>query len=192
MLPSGEKAGQIGTRDLQPLRRAALRRDKKQLGVAARRRGVTVGTEEDVLAVGRPAEDDVVGWMIGQALRLAAFCGDDVHVGVAFVLAGEGDPFSIWRKFWENLVAHVRRQSPRRAALARGNPQVAGVGKNHPVLRNIREAKQPGRAIRGLVSGARWRRPAGRPSPPNTATAIHSTGQAWASLGVLLNLDFPG
>src|SRR5260370_22253784 len=68
------KSGQARARNLEGLRGAALRGDEKEFGVAARRRAEAVGAEENVFAVGSPAEDDVVPRMKREALGLAAFC----------------------------------------------------------------------------------------------------------------------
>src|SRR5947207_957289 len=72
-----------------------------------------------------------------QAPGLAAFRRNDINIRVAIVLAGEGDPFAVGRKLWVELVADMRGEPPRRAALARGDPQVARVSKNHSGLGNV-------------------------------------------------------
>ena len=103
----GRKRGEAGARNGKRFCGAPLRRDEEQLGVAARRRAEAVGAEEDIFAVGSPAEDDVIRRMKRQALGLAAFGGDDVHVGVAVIFTGEGDPFAVGREFRVELVTHV-------------------------------------------------------------------------------------
>src|SRR6266446_1164529 len=72
------KSGQARARNLERLSGAALRGDEKEFGVAARRRAEAVGTEQNIFAVGSPAEDDVVPGMKREALGLAAFSGDNV------------------------------------------------------------------------------------------------------------------
>ena len=138
----GREGSEVAARNGQWVRCATLGRDEKEARVAAQRSAKAVGAEEDVLAVGRPAEDDIVRRMKSESLGLAAFCGNDVDVRIAVVLAGEGDPLAIGRKFRVELVAGVRRQPPGGAAFARGDPQVAGVGKNNLIFRDVRESEK--------------------------------------------------
>src|SRR6266481_7112867 len=149
------EAGQARARNLKRLRRAALWGDEKELDVTSWRSAETVRTEENVFAIGRPTEDDVVAGMKGEALGLAAFGGDDIHVGVAVIFAGEGDPFAVRRQFGVELVTDVGRQPAGRAAVARGDPQITGVGKNHFIFGDVGETEEFRRPVRHLVRGLR-------------------------------------
>jgi len=132
---------------------ATLWRDEKEARGAAETRAEAVRTEEDVFAVGRPAENDVVRGVKRESLGLAAFGGDNIYVRVAVVFAGEGDPLAVGRKFGEELVADVRGQAAGGAAFARGDPQVAGVGEDDLVFGYVRESEKAGRAGGHLVRG---------------------------------------
>ena len=74
-------------------------------------------------------------------LWLAAIRGDDVYVRIPVVLASESDPFPIGRKSRIELVTHVGGQPSCRAAVARGNPQIARISKDHFVFRNVSETE---------------------------------------------------
>jgi hypothetical protein len=83
--------------------------------------------EQDAVALRRPADDDVGGRVPGQPPRLPALGRDDEGVGVAVVLAGEGDRAPVGREAREGLAARVVRQPPRRAARGGHGPEV-GLG----------------------------------------------------------------
>ena len=89
----------------------------------------------------------------GQLLRLAAFCGHHVDVEVAVVLAGEGDPLSVGRKFGEQFAARMRGDAARHSAIARNQPQISAVVEGNLVPVNIGEAHQPafGHVLRRAV-----------------------------------------
>jgi hypothetical protein len=76
--------------------------------------------------------------MIGEALGLAAFGGNDIHIGIAVVGSGESDPFAVWRKFGVELVAGAGGEAPRCAALARRRPQVSRVREDDFVAGDVR------------------------------------------------------
>src|SRR5262249_57957113 len=67
--------------------------------------GVTRRLEEDFLAVGSPADNDIGRGVPGQAAGFAAIRGHDVGIDVAVIFAGEGDPLSVGRKIWAPLMA---------------------------------------------------------------------------------------
>src|ERR1700730_2169775 len=91
--------------------------------------------------------------MIGEALRLAALCGDDVDIGIAVIGPGEGDPFSVGRKFGVELVAGAGSESACGATFAGGGPEIAGVGEDDFVLGNVGVSEKARGAGRNLVSG---------------------------------------
>jgi hypothetical protein len=93
--------------------------------------------------------------MKGESPGLAAFGGDDIDVGVAVILAGEGDPFAVGRKFRVELVTNVGSQPAGRAAVARGDPQITGIGKNHFVFGDVGETQEFCRPVSHLVRGLR-------------------------------------
>jgi hypothetical protein len=99
--------------------------------------------------------------MKGEALGFAAVAGNNVDVRIAVVRGGVGDPFSVWRKFWIELVAGAGGQAERGAAFAGGGPQIAGVGEDNFVFGDVRVAKEtrrPGRRLSGeTAGGAAWR-----------------------------------
>ena len=136
--------------------------------------------EDDVLAVVRPAHDDVVrphavGDVVaaerrgvGQPLGLAALGGHDVDLGVAVVLAGEGELLAVGREAGEHLEAVVAGQPAGDAARRRDGVQVAGVGEDDAVAVDGGEAQQP-----GLVGGLRRRRPRGDEEQQDGQTMAH-------------------
>ncbi len=128
-LAIGRRRGHPDRRQRQSLRPPAGGGDGEEMGVvrAARARG----EKEHLRAVGRPGEELIVPRMPGQTARLAAHRRDDVDVGVAVVLAGEGDRPAIGREERMRLDADPGRQPPRRAPLAPDDPQVVGVGEDH-------------------------------------------------------------
>ena len=72
----GRERSKVAARDGQRVRSAALGRDEKEARVAAQRSAKAVGAEEDVFAVGRPSENDIVRRMKRESLGLAAFGGE--------------------------------------------------------------------------------------------------------------------
>src|SRR5260221_9530579 len=149
----GGEAGQIAAGNGQDFCRAALRGDQIKARVAVGRRDGAVGTKQNIFAVGRPPKNDVGGRMEGEALGLAAFCGDDVDVGIAVVFSGEGDPFAVGRKFRVELVAGTGGQAAGGATVAGSGPEIAGVGEDYFVLGNVGVTEEA-RGSRGrLVCG---------------------------------------
>ena len=126
----GRERGELAAGHRQHFCRAALRRNEEQARRARGRRADAVRAKEDVFAIRRPTEHDVARRMKRQAARLAAVGGDDVHVGVAVVLAGKGDPFAVGREFRKQLVARMRGKPARVAAGARSDPDIARVGED--------------------------------------------------------------
>ena len=84
--------------------------------------------KENVFAVVLPTDDDVVGphavghviaaerGRVRQPARLAAFGGNHVNLGVAVVLAGEGEPFAVRREVRKHLVAGMAGEPAGHAA----------------------------------------------------------------------------
>jgi len=87
--------------------------------------------------IGGPAHDIVGSRMPGEASGLTPGCRDEIDVGVASVLAGEGDPAAVGRELGEQLHALVGRQLSRRSTARRHDPQVAAVNEGDPVLVNV-------------------------------------------------------
>ena len=81
-------------------------------------------------------------------LRHAALGGHEVDLGVAVVLAGEGEPLAVGREAGEHLEAVVAGQPAGDAAGGRHGVQVAGVGEDDLVAVDGGEA-QAARFIRG-------------------------------------------
>ncbi len=91
--------------------------------------------------------------MIGEALGLAALCGDDVDIGIAVIGGGEGDPFAVGRKFGVELVAGAGGEAAGGAPFARGGPEIARVGKDDLVFGNVGVAEKARGSGRNLVCG---------------------------------------
>ena len=123
----GRERARLGHGQWEPLRKAAGCGHGKQL--IRIRRAVAIGSEEHVLAVGRPTDGDVCRGMIGQTPGLAARGRDHVDVDVLVVHAGEGDLRSVGRKDGARFEPVPRRQAMRGAARAVDDPNVAAVGK---------------------------------------------------------------
>jgi hypothetical protein len=133
LLPSGEKL----VRSRERLGGATLGRDKIKPRCANRWCYRAIGAKQHVLTVWRPAQDDIVAGVIGEALRLAAVDSDNVHVRVAIVGRSERDPFSVRRKFRIELVTRAGCKAPCSTALTRTGPAIAGVGENESISRNV-------------------------------------------------------
>ncbi len=125
--------GGVGARDggrqRQGFGKAALEPD----GVEGRQAHGPAGparTEQDALAVGRPARDLVRVRMVGQAPRDAPAGRDHEDVGIAVVLAGEGDERPVRRETRQALIPDVPRQAGGPASLAPDDPEVAGAGED--------------------------------------------------------------
>ena len=84
--------------------------------------------EEDRLAVGGPALHGVGAGVKGEALGLAAFGGDDVDVGVAGVVAAEGDPFPVGGEMGIGGGSLKTGKAAGGASGAVDGPDVVGVG----------------------------------------------------------------
>jgi hypothetical protein len=133
-----------------------------------------VGTEDDVLAVRRPAEHlvviaaarrqraDVV--VERQLARCAAVDADHEYLAVAAVFAGEGDPASVGRELGEELEPRMGGQSARAAAAGVHHPDVAGIDERDLVAMDVGVAQQagldggPARDRRLAGRGRRWQR----------------------------------
>jgi hypothetical protein len=79
--------------------------------------------------------------VIREPARHAARRLDDVDVGVALVLAREGDETAVGREVGGRLGAGAGRQASRVAALAPDEPDVAGEDEGHGVAADRRGAK---------------------------------------------------
>ena len=121
----GGHAAEVGLGQREGSRQPALRRHRVELPEPGGRRFAS-RLEEDV-AVGRPALRDVGGWVPGEALGLAAGGRHEVDVGVAVVLAGEGDPAPVGAEGGVGFGAFGAGQADRVAAVPRDFPEVVGV-----------------------------------------------------------------
>ena len=83
--------------------------------------------EEDVFAVGGPADHGVVGAVEGELFRLATGGGDDENVVIAVAAGGEGDPVAIRREAWIDVARLVVGEAGDAAAVLVGDPEVAEV-----------------------------------------------------------------
>ena len=117
---------------------------------------VGLAAVDDLLSVGRPAHDDVVGAHafthhvaahkcgIGHAHGFAARHGHGVDFGVAVVLAGEGDGFPVGGDAREHLIAHVRGQPHGGTAIDADTVEVACIAEDDVVAANCGESEQAG------------------------------------------------
>ena len=96
--------------------------------------GLSRAGEHDALAVGCPAGRRIGSGMPREARRFTAVDRYRVDVGIPAVRAGERHRASIWRQPGLRGVALERRQSPRLAAGAFDDPDVAGVRKRNMTL----------------------------------------------------------
>ena len=118
--------------------------------------------EDDLLAVGRPGHDDVVGSHavaevvtavgggVGEANRFPALGRYQIDFGVAVVLPGKGDLFSVGRVTGKHLIADVGGQPLGFAPVQRGFVEVPGIGENHFLPVGGRESEQPGFVVPGF------------------------------------------
>ncbi len=72
---------------------------------------IAPAVEDEVLAVGRPVPGHLPPAAVGDAPRRAADCRDDVDVGVAGAVRGEGNPLAIRREERHVVVLHVVGQA---------------------------------------------------------------------------------
>ena len=116
-------------------------------------RGIATREKQNALAVREPGDDFIVnahaiaerrrGSLIESQLPgLAALSGHHVDVEIAVVLAGEGDPFAVGRKFREQLAPGIGGDAARVAARARGQPKIAAVHENNLVFIDVGKAHQ--------------------------------------------------
>ena len=140
--PVGRQRAELPVRHGKPLGLTALDRDAVDLpkgGQAA----PPVGGEEDPPAVRRPVEDPVVARMVRDAERRAAQGRDDVDVGVAVVVAAEGDLRAVGREPRKGFLPGRRAQLAGRAALLGDHPDVAGVDEGDLRLRDVGITQHP-------------------------------------------------
>ena len=86
--------------------------------------------ENDALAVRGPAEDLVRVGVVGQPARHAARGRNDKNVGIPVVLARECDRFAVGRERRIVLDPDAGRQPRGRSAVARREPEVAGISEH--------------------------------------------------------------
>ena len=129
-LPVGRHVRLARVRDLELRGKAATDRHREQLRVA---RGVDLarGREEHRLSVRREAQRDVAARVVGEPPGHPALRVDHVDVGIALVTAGEGNEPAVGREARTGLDAGVRRQAADARPVARGHPEVVGVGEGH-------------------------------------------------------------
>jgi hypothetical protein len=90
------------------------------------------GGEQDVLAVGRPAADVVVGGVEGQPRGPAPLDGDDEDVVVAVPVGGEGDELAVGAEDGVDVVLLVHGDGAGDAAGGVHDPDVAEVAEGDP------------------------------------------------------------
>src|ERR1700722_15891586 len=88
---------------------------------------VSPGHEQNILAVGSPAENIFVSGMVGETPGLAAGGGDDVDIDVAVIFAAECDLGSVGRKEGIGFGADAGGQAASIAAIAAYDPEIAAV-----------------------------------------------------------------
>ena len=132
----------IGHGQRQTRRLAAARRHRIQLGVTAR--GVARGAEQDAPPVRGPAHRDVGRRMVGDPMRCAAHGGNGEDVGVAVVLAGEGDGAAVGREHRRGLEADAVGQAGGATAAARHGPQIARIAEGDQFAAQSRCLEQVG------------------------------------------------
>ena len=79
-----------------------------------------------------------------QAARLPAAHGHYVHVGIAVVVAGEGDELPIGREVRAGFHARPHGEALRVRTVAVGQPDVAGIAEGQLVAAQGRLAQQQG------------------------------------------------
>ena len=134
----------------QRFRKASLDRHEEEPAAEGARGVQTRRVEQDVLAVGGPADDAIDARMIGQAPRHAPLGRHDIDVHVPFVIRGEGDLLAVGRKERPSLQPRPARQPHRHAPLAAHAPQVIGVPENDVGATDRRLLKQ---RLGGCVAG---------------------------------------
>ena len=150
----GREAAPTTARHGQRLRHAAREPGQGQItleGIPL----VAARAVDDRLVV-LPGHDDVVrahavrdivalqGRGVGEAFRFAPLGGHHIHLGVAVVLAGEGERFAVRRKTGEHLESlGVGCQPAGHPALHRHGVQVSRIREDHPVPVQCREPQQP-------------------------------------------------
>ncbi|MCA1635371.1 MAG: hypothetical protein LC802_17210 [Acidobacteria bacterium] len=122
--PPVRRVARFGRLRERHFRRVAARKRHRE---EARREGRTVArrAEKHRAAIRRPAGDQIRAGVVGQTAWDAARGLDDVDIGVAVVLAREGDESAVGREGRRSLGAGAGRQAARVAALAPDDPQVA-------------------------------------------------------------------
>ena len=178
------RAADVG--DLIPLRRehpvpalgagdaldaAARDRDRVQLRVV-RKIGAARRGEEDGLAVGRPAVDDIVGRVECQPLRLAAHGGDDEDVVAAVPVGAEGDHAAVGAEDRIDVVGLMHGHGTSDAADGLDGPDIAEVAEgNQPAVgRDVRRAAEAYRFLSTNAGKAQKRR---RQSGQKRAEGMH-------------------
>ena len=151
-LPVRREVARAGGRHRQGRSDPAADRHSEQLRLRTHTVGFAHRAEEDRPAVRRPPDHLVVPAVarlhgparrvVGEQPRRAPFGRDHVHLLVAFVLAGEGDPLSVGRVLGELLDARVRREPRGGAALRGDRPDVARVAEGDAVARDVGIAQQ--------------------------------------------------
>src|SRR5208337_637822 len=110
---------------------------------------ISPGDVQNLLAVGCPAENILVGGMVSESLRHTAGCRHHEYIAVTVVFSREGDHRSIRRKAGRRLVSHPRSQAAGIAAVAADDPQVAAIVENNLRFADRRKSQQQGRIALG-------------------------------------------
>src|SRR5260370_4841908 len=86
--------------------------------------------EENLLAIGGPADGEIDGGMPGEAARDTAGGGHDEDILVAVVVAGEGNGCAVGGELGVGFDAQAGGEADGFAPRAGGAPKVAGVGED--------------------------------------------------------------
>src|SRR5262249_25614420 len=116
----------LALRHSDPPGGAALGPHRGQL-LAGRKASAARGGKEDVLAVRRPAANDVVGRIAGQPAWLAALARDDKDVIAAVAVGAEGDGTAVRAEDGEEVMGLMHGDGPGDSANGLDHPDVAKV-----------------------------------------------------------------
>ena len=141
--------------------------------------------DEDVFAVGRPANDLASGRMPGDATGHAALRRSDVDVGVAVEVGGVGDLGAVRRKERTGLHLPIRGEPLGIAALPAHRPDIVGVEKGDLVLRERGVAQQQrmiGWGLGGDEAGARKRQRKAQKAQTGSGRGSSGLQRRWVEL----------
>jgi hypothetical protein len=152
----------------------ALRRDGPELRLAVGRRARR--RKHDARAVGRPPLHHVRPRVPREATRLATVHRDDIGVGVAGILAAEGDPLPVRREARIGRDPLEGRHAASIAPIARCGPDVVGVREGDVRRTNGRLPEEPSLRAGGAGGGEGGKRRKGGVQREGKST-VHRGGQ---------------